>query len=1151
MTQDDRHEIASPPPDLKFRYSPVFWAILSSLICSAHASEITVKDIWLSQYGASVKEWSYTYKPTASMTTTASRDQGFYGLIGDSNDTVANPDLYLSYGDSFDFNLSISGDASDKNHSAVLITGEGVYFDFISDSLTIKVNNLATVQGAFTIAATNTVKSDNGIQNAPATFPGGTINIASSKVVLDTTERDGLLSNLGGLNIVGHGSLIKFWDSDAIRKFNSENPDFNKLGVESAAITVQKLGTNSKGYVFGANVDSGTLVLAADDKITFNVLSLAKQYTQPAQGSKPATTIEGHAFGLYSKRGTISNSATLDINVSTIGTCDADQCEDSEYKGTGSTFGIYATSQSGRNEGVAKIESTGDINISSLSDSQLAVGIYLSDDGTTGTFVGNLNLNSIQSNQDDAYGLFVTTDAVLTANGGFIANINKDGLDNRLKKARAIEALGGGQVNINTQGQSLVLVDGDLHTRPESAEPSTSSEVYIGVQIEILSWTVRKQEIELRMALNDAIRATDTEATLDEPGVEDQYQKEKITFVMNRADSFLTGAANGNIDMTVASDTLWEVTGDSDFTQLCATGGLIDLHHANKQFNKLNPFQKVTVQTLSSTSQYAQGATPSTFVMNTDIMGEGVEVLSFDGTTFYKKAEGDGLKNRTGTVIEEGFFTKNPTYTFNGEEVEIEVKGFKEEDVNTLMSHELRHGDFLNVVTSSGAQTHYVQIVDNSILDGQIDYTNQVLKFATTPANVTLITRAVEDDTSAFKYLPKVWTTTHTDQTVKDGTVQDVDAVVSNGTIREEAVNTTWFTREEYEKLVAQGSLITTEDNSTTITDGMIDYWISGYEKQINNPGDMVTSLYGIQFNQAQLTTLRKRLGEVRYGAQDGVWIRALTQKDGTSGIATAGYEQKLYGLNLGIDRLVSVEEEKMWLVGGNLKQAHATQELLGTRGEGETDSYGINLYATWANYHGSYADFVLSFDWFKQTMNTANDNGVRVSGKYNTWGAGASIEIGRMFSSGDDDLSWGPWYQHWFLEPQAQLSYYWLKGKDFELSNGAKVRQRNLDNLIGRLGLVLGKKFNYGEDREEIDKRYSQFYIKGGIKHNFLGTRSVYVGSDKFEADDIGTTTFYYGLGFDWNIADQWRFYFQAEREKGDGYEKDYEISAGLKWQY
>ena len=1143
----------TPPPFLltpNAKLSPVFLAVFSFLMFSSPFSfSASVEQDWLDHYDhIDYRNDPYTehYARSGIIEISGSEpDAGLDMFLGTKSDSINDKDVRLFYRYPVNVNATVASTwtgatLGDHTYSTFLVTGEGVYLDFISDSLTAKTYNYLNVQGAFSIAATNTVYSANSSRyEADKDFGGGTINIASGSVTLETHENSNLVSNVGGLNVVGKDALIKFWDSNATKEIGIDN-----LGVKEASIVVQKLGTRSAGYALGANVDSGTLVLAADNEITFKVLSLAKQYIQEEDDENPEAIIEGHAFGLYSKRGSIVNSATLNIDVSTIGTCSKDQCEDSDYMGTGSAFGIYATSESGRNEGVvAKIESSGAVNIDSISDSQLAVGVYLSDQGTTGDFSGNLNLKSIQSNKDDAYGLYVTTDARLTANGGFVANINKDGLDEHLNKARAIEALGGGQVFINTQGSSLVQVDGDLHTRPESAELNTSSD--LNFQIEVLSWVIRKQDVNLG-SLRSVANAL--AITTDDTG---KSEKEKITFVMNRVDSFLTGAANGNIDMTVATDTRWDVTGDSDFTQLRAVGGLIDLYHENIQFNELNPFQKVTVQTLSSTGLNTQSTSPSSFVMNTDILGKGVEVLSFDGTTFYKKNDGDGLKNASGEVDGEGFFTKNPTYTFNCEEIEIEFEGFKENDVKTLASYELRHGDFLNVVKSDAPQTHYVQIVDSSILNGQINYTNQVLKFATTPANVTLVTRAVDDDTSAFKYLPKVWTTTHTEQTVKDGVVQNVDAVVSDGKIRDEAANTTWFTREEYEQLVAAGDLVTTEDTGTIITDGMIDYWISGYDKTINNPGDLVTSLYGIQFNDAQLTTLRKRLGEVRYGAQDGLWIKALAQKDGTSGIVTAGYEQELYGLNLGIDRLVSVSEETMWLVGGNLKQAHAMQELLSKKGDGETDSYGLNLYATWANYKGSYADFVLSADWYRQKLHTVNESNVSVRGKYNTWGFGASIEIGRMFSTGDDDLSWGPWYQHWFLEPQAQLSYYWLKGKDFVLSNGARVRQKNSDNLTGRLGLVLGTKFNYGEDREEIDKCYSQFYIKGGIKHDFLGSRAVYVGSDKFESDDIGTTTIYYGLGFDWNLADQWRMYFQAEREKGDGYEKDYEVSIGLKWQY
>ena len=176
------------------------------------------------------------------------------------------------------------------------------------------------------------------------------------------------------------------------------------------------------------------------------------------------------------------------------------------------------------------------------------------------------------------------------------------------------------------------------------------------------------------------------------------------------------------------------------------------------------------------------------------------------------------------------------------------------------------------------------------------------------------------------------------------------------------------------------------------------------------------------------------------------------------------------------------------------------------------------------------------------------------VSGKWHNYGIGASIEVGKMFSSTQDDEGWGPWYNHWWIEPQAQLAYYHINGKSFTLSNGLKADQGDIDFLTGRLGVVIGRKFNYRKDRTEVDKRYSQFYIKGGIKHEFLGEQKLWVsdGADRVDfRGSLESTRVYYGAGFDWNLTDQMRLYAQVERESGDKYRKDYEISAGLKWQF
>lgn len=317
--------------------------------------------------------------------------------------------------------------------------------------------------------------------------------------------------------------------------------------------------------------------------------------------------------------------------------------------------------------------------------------------------------------------------------------------------------------------------------------------------------------------------------------------------------------------------------------------------------------------------------------------------------------------------------------------------------------------------------------------------------------------------------------------------------------------------------------------------------------------GDLVTSLVGMQpaIYWAQLSNLRERLGEIRYGAQDGLWVRVFKQKEKLSGMAHNGYKQTLYGVNLGLDHLSSVNEDEMWLLGANLKYINANQQAYKfADSKGDLKGYGLNLYATYAHHNGAYADFVLSADTYKQDLHTRMTDLTPVKGHYNTYGLGASIELGRMFSSKESDEGWGPWYNHWFIEPQSQLSYYWVKGKSFTLDNSMTVSQDNAQSLVGRLGIVVGKKWNHGEPYRSISRQYHQAYLKGGLRHEFLADQTITVNQHTFNTQQNGTR-WYYGAGLDWNLKDQLKAYAEFERESGNNYDKSYEISLGLKYEF
>lgn len=307
----------------------------------------------------------------------------------------------------------------------------------------------------------------------------------------------------------------------------------------------------------------------------------------------------------------------------------------------------------------------------------------------------------------------------------------------------------------------------------------------------------------------------------------------------------------------------------------------------------------------------------------------------------------------------------------------------------------------------------------------------------------------------------------------------------------------------------------------------------------------------------ADLEDLRKRIGEVRYGAQAGAWVKAFAKEEKVSHSGGTGFEQEGYGINVGLDTLVGTTEHSSWLVGGAFRYGQADQEGIGGRTlEGELEEYSVKGYATWMHESGSYADFVLQAGRYTQKLD-GFDNSVHGAShaKYNTWGFGASVEAGHMFTFGDDQDD-RRWFNHWFLEPQLELSYFRAMGDDYTTSTGLKVNQDDADFLTGRAGIVLGKKFNYGTV-DDLDPRWFQIAVIGGVKHEFLGGDQTirYTGTDgvsaTLKADDFSGTRFYYGLNADWQVSDNVRLFAQVDREEGDGYTKSWDASLGFKYMF
>lgn len=303
---------------------------------------------------------------------------------------------------------------------------------------------------------------------------------------------------------------------------------------------------------------------------------------------------------------------------------------------------------------------------------------------------------------------------------------------------------------------------------------------------------------------------------------------------------------------------------------------------------------------------------------------------------------------------------------------------------------------------------------------------------------------------------------------------------------------------------------------------------------------------------RSDLSDLRKRLGEVRYGAQEGAWAKVIYDRERASGLVGQGYKAETYGVHIGADRFVKNNENGSWLAGGSLKFARADQEHLAdaNNGTGVLDQYSAKLYATYASRSGAYADFVLSGGYYEQELEGRSNQADRtVKGEYSTFGFGISAEVGHMLSF-DEDVDDRQWYNHWFLEPQLQLAYYWLNGKDFKTSTGMRVSQDDLHALTGRAGAVLGKKWNYGGEND-LDRRFLQFALRAGLIHEFLGQQDVTLNDNYTFRGELGGTTFYYGITGDWAFSPVQKVYFTLERETGSNYRRDLGLRFGYRYEF
>jgi outer membrane autotransporter protein len=266
--------------------------------------------------------------------------------------------------------------------------------------------------------------------------------------------------------------------------------------------------------------------------------------------------------------------------------------------------------------------------------------------------------------------------------------------------------------------------------------------------------------------------------------------------------------------------------------------------------------------------------------------------------------------------------------------------------------------------------------------------------------------------------------------------------------------------------------------------------------------------------------TLRKRLGDMRYmdGQKDGMWVRYRTNKtsadsfDGSNQMYQLGYDKR----------------------DGNTVYGVAADHTQGSNtfnaGSGKNSMTNVSVYAT--NYHknGVYSDLVGRIG--KVLANMHSHGAYNDYTDFNSWGYTLSYETGKTFNHSNG----------WFIEPETQLVLGRLNGSDSTSNYGFNMNRDAVTSVLGRLGVVLGRKVS----------DHTDYYMKANIYREFAGDGSMdfYYGKDYLHYDGNHKDTWYeIGLGGNVKINDNNYFYCDILKTFGADIQKKWQVNTGLRW--
>lgn len=299
--------------------------------------------------------------------------------------------------------------------------------------------------------------------------------------------------------------------------------------------------------------------------------------------------------------------------------------------------------------------------------------------------------------------------------------------------------------------------------------------------------------------------------------------------------------------------------------------------------------------------------------------------------------------------------------------------------------------------------------------------------------------------------------------------------------------------------------------------------------------------------------TLYQRLGEVRDNPElEGLWFRGIAGKNKWDK-GKRHFENKYYGIQIGLDRVhqtftneykcreVDGEDAPCrrvpatdWIYGFGLTYMKG-QSKLANGGSGDNWIGTLSFYGTRKFQNGGYLDLIVKGSRLNNEFTAISDQFRYLSkGKYHTYAFQASVEYGNKHYLNKDKT--------WYVDPEVQLTYGHIKGVKYRTFNALNVDVHNLNSLIGRAGIGVGKESKKGSAFVKVDALRE---FKGEYKARYHLDHGAWNKSRISMKDTWGEIT----VGGTYNFRKDTYGFVQAKRSFASDLKQEYRVDAGIRY--